>query len=116
MAQENGLDIFSGHRADKEFWAHNKLETEQNILKMKAHKKSLLAISKVQNKGRGKPAQTSGNSNGPAARNSAKSRHNKKQRELYKKRQKARKVQLAKRAGSEAKVGGARVVSVKAGN
>ena len=40
MAQENGLDHFSGQRADKEFWAHDKLETEQKILKMKAHKKS----------------------------------------------------------------------------
>ena len=83
-------------------------------MKMKAHEKSLSAISDVQYKGRGKPAQTSGNSNGPAARNSAKSRHNKKQRELYKKRQKARKAQLAKPAGSEAKVGGARAVPVKA--
>ena len=44
--------------------------------------KSLSAISEVQNKGCGKPAQTSGNSDGPAARNCAKSRHNKKQREL----------------------------------
>ena len=45
MAQDNGLDHFSGQRADKEFWAHDKLETEQKILKMKAHEKSLLAIS-----------------------------------------------------------------------
>ena len=113
MAQENGLDSFSGQRANKEFWAHDKLKTEQKILKMKAHEKSLLAISEVQNKGRGKPAQTSGNSNGLAAKASAKSRHNKKQRELYKKRQKAKKVQQAKLAGSEAKVWGARTVPVK---
>ena len=75
---------------------------------MKAHEKSLAAISENQNKGRGKLAQTSGNSNRLAARNSAKSRHNKKQRDLYKKRQKARKVQQAKPAGSKAKVRGAR--------
>ena len=51
MAQENWLDWFSGQRADKEFWAHNKLETEQKILKMKAHEKSLSVISEGQNKG-----------------------------------------------------------------
>ena len=74
---------------------------------MKAQKKSLSAVSDVQYKGRGKPAQTSGNSDGPAAKASTKSRHNKKQRELYKKRQKARKAQLAKPAESGAKVSGA---------
>ena len=40
MAQENVLDSFSGQRANKEFWAHDKLETERKILKMEAHKKS----------------------------------------------------------------------------
>ena len=82
---------------------------------MKAHKKSLLAILDVQFKKNGKPAQTSGNSDGPVARTSAKSKHNRKQRELYKKRQKARKAQLAKPAGSEVKVGGAVTVPVKTG-
>ena len=84
MAQENGLDSFSGQHADKKLWAHNnKLETEQKILKMKAHEKSLLAISDSQNKGGSKPVQTSGNSNRLAAKVSAKSRHNKRQRKLY---------------------------------
>ena len=103
IAQENGLDLFSGQRADKEFWAHDKLETEQKILKMKAHKKSLSAILELQFKN-GKPARNSGNPDGPLAKSSAKSKHNRKQRELYKKHQKARKVQLAKPAGSDVKV------------
>ena len=104
MAQENGLDHFSGQCADKEFWAHDKLETEQKILMMKAHKKSLSAISEVQFKRNGKPAQNSGNPNGLVPKGSAKSKHNRKQQELYKKRQKARKAQLAKPAGSDVKV------------
>ena len=82
---------------------------------MKAHEKSLSAILEVQYKGCGKPAQTSRNSDGPAAKASAKSRHNKKQRELYKKRQKGRKEQLAKPAGSEVKVRGAGTIPVKTG-
>ena len=73
---------------------------------MKAHEKSLLAISQGQDKGHGKLAQTSG-SDGPSAKVSAKSRHNKRQRELYKKCQKARKAQQAKLAESGAKVSGA---------
>ena len=89
MAQENGLDHFSGQRTNKEFWAHDKLETEQKILKMKAHEKSLSAISELQFKN-GKPAQNSGNPDGPLAKGSAKSKHNRKQQELYKNYQKAR--------------------------
>ena len=82
---------------------------------MKAHEKSLSAISQGQDKGRGKPAQTSG-SDGPSAKVSAKSRHNKRQRELYKKYQKARKAQQAKQAESAAKVPGANpALSSKAG-
>ena len=104
MAQENGLDQFSGQRANKEFWAHDKLETEQKILKMKAHKKSLLAILDVQFKRNGKAAQTPGNSDGLVVKTSAKSKHNRKQRELYKKHQKARKAQQAKPTGSDVKV------------
>ena len=73
---------------------------------MKAHEMSWSAISQGQDKGRGKPAQTSG-SDGPSAKESAKSTHNKRQRELYKKCQKARKVQQAKPAESRAKVSGA---------
>ena len=44
VAQENELDHFSGLQANKEFWAHDKLEIEQKIFKMKAHEKSLSAI------------------------------------------------------------------------
>ena len=79
MAQENGLDHFSGQWADKEFWAHDKLETEQKILKMKNHEKSLLAILEVQFKRNSKPAQNSGNPDGPVPKGSAKSKHNRKQ-------------------------------------
>ena len=81
---------------------------------MKAHEKSLLAISN-QGKGSGKPAQTSGG-DGLSSKVSAKCRHNKWQRELYKKRQKARKAQQAKQAESGAKVSGANTApAAKAG-
>ena len=83
------------------------------MLKM-ASCKSSLATSESQKKERSKPVQSSGSSNGPAAKVSAKSRHNKRQRELYKKHQKARKVQLAKLAESGAKVRGAVAVPAKA--
>ena len=66
--------------------------------------RSLLAILEVHFKRNGKPAQNSGNPDGPLPKGSPKSKHNRKQQELYKKRQKARKAQLAKPAGSDVKV------------
>ena len=68
---------------------------------MKAHERSLLAIS-GQGKGSGKPPQTFGGDT-LFAKVSAKSRHNKRQRELYKKHHKAWRAQQAKQAESGAK-------------
>ena len=41
LAQMKGLMDFSGSRADKEFWVHERRDTEKEILKAKAHEKSL---------------------------------------------------------------------------
>ena len=95
LAQNSGLGSSRSSRTDKVSLTHGKLDTERKMLKMVARKSSL-AASETQKKGCSKPVQSSGSSDGPAAKVSAKSRHNKRQRELYKKRQKARKAQLAK--------------------
>ena len=39
LAQTNGLENYSGTRADKEFFAHNQRDTEKEILRIKAHEK-----------------------------------------------------------------------------
>ena len=68
LAQKKGLTDFSGFRADKEYWVHERQNAEKDILRVKAHEKSLSAISEVEFKRNGKPAQTSGNSDGSVAR------------------------------------------------
>ena len=114
LAQNSGLGSSRSSRADKVSLTHGKLDTERKMLKM-AVCMSSLAASETQKKGHSELVKSSGSSDGPAAKVSAKSRHNKRQRELYKKRQKARKVQLAKPAESGARIGGARAVPADAG-
>ena len=72
---------FSGSMADKEFWVHNKLDTEKEILKAKAHDKLLASVS---GKGPAGGGSTSAGG-GPSQSKSARIRHNKKQHEFYQK-------------------------------
>ena len=102
MASEEGLSNYSGMPAHKKFWAQDQIDTKNKILRQRAHKKSLAAVSS-RGKSGGTPAQSSVG-DGPPAKTSAKSRHNKCQRELYKKHQKARKSQQAKQTDTAAKV------------
>ena len=44
LAQSKGLTDFSGSRADKEFWIQDRQESEKDILKLRAHEKSLVAV------------------------------------------------------------------------
>ena len=84
LAQTNGLENYSGTRANKEFLAHDQRDTEKEILRIKAHQKQLSLVS-----------QSKGNSGSTSARNfggdinlkgkSTRSRHNKGQQELYQK-------------------------------
>ena len=60
---------------------YDQIDTENKILKQKAHEKSLAAVSDRGQPG-SKSAQSSGRDSLPA-KSSAKSRHNKCQRELY---------------------------------
>ena len=54
MAQENGLSCFSDQRAGKGYWAEDKQDSEQGILKVKTNEESLSAVL-AQGKGHGKP-------------------------------------------------------------
>ena len=72
---------FSGSRADKVYWVHDKLDTEKEILKAKAHDKILALVS-----GKGPVGDGSTSTDGgPSQSKSTRSRHNKKQCELYQK-------------------------------
>ena len=91
LAQINGNQDFSSTKADREYWTHDTMDAEKDILKVKAHEKLLLAG----NQARG----PSGNVNSAAGQNgvpnelSSKTKHNRHQRQLYNKRRKAKKVQ-----------------------
>ena len=93
LYQINGNQDFSGTKADREYWTHDMMDAEKDILKVKAHEKLLLAG----NQARG----PSGNANSAAGQNgvpnelSSKTKCNRRQRQLYNKRRKAKKAQQA---------------------
>ena len=91
LFQINGNQDFSGTKADREYWTHDTMDVEKDILKTMAHEKLIL---------QGNPARTpSGNANSAAGQDgvpnqlSAKTKHNRRQHVLYNKRRKAKKGQ-----------------------
>ena len=90
--QTYGNEKFSGSKADREFWTHDTLDVEKDILKMQAHQKLLFQSSS------GRAPKGKGSS--PAAQNSflllqmsSKTKRNRKQRHAYNKRRKAKAAQ-----------------------
>ena len=89
--QINGNQDFSGTKADREFWTHDTMDVEKDILKMKAHEPLLIkcnAARAPQGSGSSAPAQDSS-----PFRLSAKTKRNRRQHALYQKRKKAQKGQ-----------------------
>ena len=43
MSQINGLQDFSGTKADREYWTHDTIDAEKDILKVKSNEKQLLS-------------------------------------------------------------------------
>ena len=91
LYQINGNQDFSGTKADREYWTHDTMDVEKDILKSKAHEKLTL---------QGNPARIpGGNANSSAGQDgvpnqlSAKTKCNRCQRALYNKRRKAKKAQ-----------------------
>ena len=89
--QVHGNQSFSGSKADREFWTHDTLDVEKDILKMQAHQKLIL---------QGNAARApKGNGSSTAAQNngllqlSTKTKRNRRQRALYQKRKKAKAAQ-----------------------
>ena len=88
-----GNEKFSGSKADREYWTHDTLDVEKDILKMQAHQR-LLQQSAV---GRA----PKGNGSGTAAQNnqllslqiSSKTKRNRKNRFAYNQRRKAKAAQ-----------------------
>ena len=76
LAHVQGLTDFSGSRADKEYWVHDKLDTEKDILKAKAHEKSLASVSQSKAQS-GSTSTRSTGGDGPPQSKSKRSRHNK---------------------------------------
>ena len=91
LAQINGNQDFSGTKADREYWTHDTMDAEKDILKVKAHEKLLLQG----NQARG----PSGNANSAAGQNgvpnelSSKTKCNRCQHALYNKCKRAKKAQ-----------------------
>ena len=105
LAQTNGLENYSGTRANKELLAHDQRDTEKEILRMKGHEKQLSSVSQSKGNSGSASARNIGGDGNPKSK-SARSRHNKCQRELYQKQKKARKAQQGKQAET-AKASGA---------
>ena len=91
LYQINGNQDFSGTKADREYWTHDTMDAEKDILKMKAHEKLLLSGN--HNKGPSSNATSTADQNGVPNKLSSKTKHNRCQRHLYNKRPKAKKVQ-----------------------
>ena len=93
LYQINGNQDFSGTKADREYWTHDTMDVEKDILKTKAHEQLII---------KGNPARTpQGNATSAAVQDgvpfqlSAKTKRSRHQHVLYNKRKKAQKVQQA---------------------
>ena len=91
MSQINGLQDFSGTKADREYWTHDTMDAEKEILKMKAHKK--LLSSGTTSRGPSRNANSSVDQNGIPIELSARTKHKRRQCQLNNKRRKAKKGQ-----------------------
>ena len=87
------------------------LDTEKDILKVKAHDKLLSLVSGKGPAGGGSSSTDEGLSQSKSSR----SRHNKKQCQLYQKCRKAKKAEQKKQAKATAKAPGAATVPTKSG-
>ena len=84
LAQINGLHNYSGTRADREYWSHDMMDAEKEILRVKAHEKQISTIS--QSRGPSSNANSSVDQNGNPVGKPVKTKHNKHQCQLYNKR------------------------------
>merc|ERR1712002_315750 len=87
-----GNDKFSGSKADREYWTHDTLDVEKDILKMQAHQKLVQQST-------GRVPKMLGSDNAAHANNfftlpcSSKTNRNRKNRQAYNKRRKAKEAQ-----------------------
>ena len=87
-----GNDKFSGSKADREYWTHDTLDAEKDILKMQAHQKLVQQST-------GRVPKMLGSDNAAHANNffalprSSKTNRNRKNRQAYNKRRKAKAAQ-----------------------
>ena len=91
LAQINGLHNFSGTKAEREYWTHDTVDAEKEILKIKAHEK--LLSSGTMNRGPWRNTNSSVDQNGIPIELSARTKRNRRQRQLYNKHRKAKKAQ-----------------------
>ena len=82
LAQIHGLHNYSGTKADREYWSHDMMDAEKDILKIEAHEK-LLGSS-----GRAPPCSTNSSANQDGSPNelSSKTKRNRRQCQMYNKR------------------------------
>merc|ERR1712002_683305 len=87
-----GNDKFSGSKADREYWTHDTLDAEKDILKMQAHQKLIQQSA-------GRIPKVLGSNNAALADSffamsrSSKTKRNRKNRQAYNKRRKAKAAQ-----------------------
>ena len=91
LAQINGNQDFSGTKADREYWTHDTMDAEKDILKVKAHEKLLLAGNQA--RGPWGNANSTAGQNGVPNELSSKTKCNRRQRALYNKCRRAKKAQ-----------------------
>jgi len=109
------LEKFSGSKADREFWTHDTLDAEKDILKMQAHHKL------VQQSG-GQLPKVLGGTNAARADNflslssASKTKRNRKTRQAYNKRRKAKAAQQLGAAKPATTPAPATVTAVKKNN
>jgi len=110
-----GNDKFSGSKADREYWTHDTLDAEKDILKMQAHHK-LIAQST------GKLPRVLGSNNAAhadsflALSGPSKTKRNRKSRQAYNKRRKAKAAQQAGAAKPATTLAPTTVPAVKKNN
>merc|ERR1712121_83717 len=78
--QIHGNQAFSGTKADSEFWTHDTLDVEKDILKMKAHEK-LIIQGNAARAPKGNESSTAAQKNG-SLQFSTKTKRNRRQRQL----------------------------------
>merc|ERR1712121_254135 len=79
--QIHGNLAFSGNKADREFWTHDTMDVEKDILKMKAHEK-LIIQGNAARAPQGSGSSTAAHDSGPLQL-SSKTKRNRRQHVLY---------------------------------